>query len=76
MCVGWLVAGENDSLEIISTKDNDPVSQIFRPVIGIDMWEHAYYLQVVLPLLLCLQKDYTLYRRHSLLMHVSCHETV
>ncbi|KAL4871225.1 hypothetical protein BDV12DRAFT_206801 [Aspergillus spectabilis] len=44
---GWLVSdvsGGKGKLEIVTTKDQDPVTgQV--PVFGIDMWEHAYYLQ-------------------------------
>jgi Fe-Mn family superoxide dismutase len=46
---GWLVKfeNENDRLRIVTTKDQDPiVGQGEVPIIGIDMWEHAYYLQV------------------------------
>jgi Fe-Mn family superoxide dismutase len=50
---GWLIArdsGEKRRLEIVSTKDQDPpASDGTReavPLFGVDMWEHAYYLQV------------------------------
>lgn len=45
---GWLVVdrpGEGGKLEIVTTKDQDPVAE-GTPVFGVDMWEHAYYLQV------------------------------
>lgn len=47
---GWLVRDEEfGSLEIITTKDQDPVPAGKVPIFGVDMWEHAYYLQVSWP---------------------------
>lgn len=47
---GWLVkvagSGNRKPLQIVTTKDQDPVPNTFVPVFGVDMWEHAYYLQV------------------------------
>jgi Fe-Mn family superoxide dismutase len=45
---GWLVSsgGPKGRLEITTTKDQDPVTGGDVPVFGVDMWEHAYYLQV------------------------------
>lgn len=41
----WLVAS-NGQLEIIATPNQDsPLSQGKTPVLGIDVWEHAYYLK-------------------------------
>jgi len=41
----WLVLDEG-KLEIVTTPNQDnPVSQGKQPILGIDVWEHAYYLK-------------------------------
>jgi superoxide dismutase, Fe-Mn family len=41
----WLVAG-NNGLEVYSTANQDsPLMKGHRPVLGVDVWEHAYYLK-------------------------------
>jgi Fe-Mn family superoxide dismutase len=42
---GWLVKDAHGRLTIISTKDQDPIVGGETPLIGVDLWEHAYYLQ-------------------------------
>ncbi|KAI5837168.1 Manganese/iron superoxide dismutase [Morchella snyderi] len=46
---GWLVVrggeAEGGRLEIVTTRDQDPVAEGWQVVLGVDMWEHAYYLQ-------------------------------
>jgi Fe-Mn family superoxide dismutase len=44
---GWLVKEEKGgSLRIVTREDQDPVVEGEVPIIGVDVWEHAYYLQV------------------------------
>ena len=41
----WLVLGD-DGLEIYSTANQDsPLMQGHTPLLGVDVWEHAYYLK-------------------------------
>jgi Fe-Mn family superoxide dismutase len=42
----WLVLDANKQLGVESTANQDsPVSQNKQPLLGIDVWEHAYYLK-------------------------------
>jgi superoxide dismutase, Fe-Mn family len=42
----WLVVKPNGSLEVYSTANQDsPVMTGDTPILGIDVWEHAYYLK-------------------------------
>ena len=42
----WLVRDENGALKIYSTGNQDsPYLQGHTPLIGLDVWEHAYYLK-------------------------------
>lgn len=41
----WLVHDENNELKIISTANADtPIAHNLKPILTIDVWEHAYYL--------------------------------
>jgi Fe-Mn family superoxide dismutase len=41
----WLVKNKNGALEIISTPNQDsPIMEGLTPILGNDLWEHAYYL--------------------------------
>lgn len=41
----WLIADKNGALSIASTPNQDsPIMEGKRPVLGLDVWEHAYYL--------------------------------
>lgn len=42
----WLVVTENGKLEVLSTANQDtPISQGKKPILALDVWEHAYYLK-------------------------------
>ncbi|KAF8320435.1 manganese superoxide dismutase [Clavulina sp. PMI_390] len=41
---GWLAYNKQKTLEIVTTLNQDPLLDS-APLIGIDIWEHAYYLQ-------------------------------
>lgn len=42
----WLVKNEDGAMEIISTPNQDnPLTENKKPVLGLDVWEHAYYLK-------------------------------
>lgn len=41
----WLVVNKEGKLEVISTANQDnPIMQGCKPILGLDVWEHAYYL--------------------------------
>jgi Fe-Mn family superoxide dismutase len=41
----WLIVNKQGGLEIVSTPNQDsPISEGNTPVLGNDVWEHAYYL--------------------------------
>jgi len=42
---GWLVADSDGKLTVISTPNQDnPLMEGHTPILGLDVWEHAYYL--------------------------------
>ena len=42
----WLVADDSDKLTLLQTHNQDtPLATGQRPVLGLDVWEHAYYLR-------------------------------
>ena len=41
----WLVVGKDGKLAVTSTPNQDsPISEGLTPILGLDVWEHAYYL--------------------------------
>lgn len=41
----WLVVTPNNTLDVVSTANQDtPYTDGLTPILGIDVWEHAYYL--------------------------------
>lgn len=43
---GWLVVGEGGDLKVYSTPNQDsPYMQGDSPILGVDVWEHSYYLK-------------------------------
>lgn len=43
----WVIADENGKLEIMQTKNaENPLTQGKKPILNLDVWEHAYYLDV------------------------------
>lgn len=41
----WLVVNKERNLEVVSTPNQDtPLADGKKPVLGLDVWEHAYYL--------------------------------
>ncbi len=42
----WLVADKSGQLQVVSTANQDsPLSNGLQPILGVDVWEHAYYLK-------------------------------
>lgn len=42
----WLVKGSSGQFEILSTANQDsPLMEGKKPILGLDVWEHAYYLK-------------------------------
>lgn len=42
---GWLVVDADGGLQVVATANQDsPLSQGMTPILGVDVWEHAYYL--------------------------------
>jgi len=43
---GWLAVDSSGGLKVLATPNQDsPLSQGMTPILGVDVWEHAYYLK-------------------------------
>lgn len=40
----WLILNKNNKLEVVSTPNQDTPLALGKPLLGLDVWEHAYYL--------------------------------
>ena len=41
----WLITDDNGNVEVMSTPNQDsPIMEGKKPILGLDVWEHAYYL--------------------------------
>ena len=42
----WLVVGKDKKLQVLSSANQDsPLMNGQTPILGLDVWEHAYYLK-------------------------------
>lgn len=42
----WLVQNQENKLQVVATANQDsPISQNLKPLLTLDLWEHAYYLK-------------------------------
>lgn len=42
----WLVVNKEGGLEVVQRKNQDsPIMDGLKPILGVDVWEHAYYLK-------------------------------
>ena len=42
---GWMTVGPAGDIHVTATANQDsPLSEGFKPILGVDVWEHAYYL--------------------------------
>lgn len=41
----WLIKNNEGKLQVVSTPNQDSVLPLGKPLLGLDVWEHAYYLK-------------------------------